>query len=221
MELSVASMPPSGRKRQANRLAALGKLASPSWPRMLLTMSLVRHLTLRMHDSLSILMIAVALTAGAAAQGSASSAANPAKASTGQVETQAHGDANTLDSSGTNGGQVTKPGEKTSSVIGCLSGPDVDGHYTLRSMQYRSGIEVLGPQELGAAAGQKVKLTGLWAPETQSKTDTQRNTRRFQVASFDQLADQCSPPAETTPISKTKQKQQKAAAGQKAGNNPQ
>ena len=129
----------------------------------------------------------------------------------------------TQDNSGVSGDQVTKPaGAKTSSVIGCLSGPDDDGHYSLNSMQYRSGVEVMGPNDLGSAAGQKVKLTGEWAPGTESQTDAKgKPKRRFQATNFEVMADKCPPPAETTPVSKTKQKQQKAAASQKAGDNPQ
>ena len=31
-----------------------------------------------------------------------------------------------------------------STLIGCLSGPDVSGKYLLRSMEHRTGVEVVG-----------------------------------------------------------------------------
>jgi hypothetical protein len=90
-------------------------------------------------------------------------------------------------------------------------------------MKYRSGVEVLGPNNLETAAGQKVKLTGEWVPASDSQdAATDKKNRRFQATSFEVLAEKCPPPAETTPISKKKQQQQKAAASQnKSSNNPQ
>ena len=119
-------------------------------------------------------------------------------------------------------------GAKSSTVIGCLSGPDSDGHFKLNSMQYRSGVEVLGPNNLGSASGKKVKLSGKWeAAEAFSQSEagkqsatTKKEARRFQATGFDVMADTCSVPAEVTPVSKKKQQQQKAAAAQNSGNNP-
>jgi hypothetical protein len=93
-------------------------------------------------------------------------------------------------------------------------------------MHYRSGVEVLGPNDLGTAAGQKVKLTGKWVPAAEShesptsaqEAGGENGDRRFQATSFEVLAEKCPPPTETTPVSKKKQKQQKAAAASQ--NNP-
>src|ERR1039458_6222243 len=41
-------------------------------------------------------------------------------------------------------------------------GPDAEDHYTLTSMQHRTGVEVVGGDELITGAGAKVKLTGSW-----------------------------------------------------------
>ena len=113
-------------------------------------------------------------------------------------------------------------GAKSSTVIGCLSGPDSDGHFKLNSMQYRSGVEVLGTDDLSSASGKKVKLSGKWeAAEASAQADAgKKEGRRFQATGFDVMADTCSVPAEVTPVSKKKQQQQKAAAAQNSGNNP-
>lgn len=104
------------------------------------------------------------------------------------------------DTSGASGDQVTKPaGAKSKTVIGCLAGPDGDGHYTLNSMRFRSGVQVLGPDNLSSAAGQKVKLTGDWVSDGAS-----HEQRRFQATRFDVMADKCPSPTEKTPVGKKK-----------------
>ncbi len=109
----------------------------------------------------------------------------------------------TKDNSGASGDQITKPaGAKGSTLIGCLSGPSKDGKYTLRSMTYREGVQVLGPEDLKDDSGAKVKLTGKWeAPQQQ---DGSAKLRRFQVTDIEVMAKTCSAPSETTPQSKTK-----------------
>lgn len=113
------------------------------------------------------------------------------------------------DTSATTGDQITKPaGEKGSTLIGCLAGPDKQGKYVLRSMQHRDGVEVLGPEDLKNDAGNKVKLTGKWeAPEVKAPQAADKNTagmRRFQATDVEVMAKDCKPPAETTPVSKNK-----------------
>jgi hypothetical protein len=124
----------------------------------------------------------------------------------------------TKDNSGTTGDQITNPpGAKGSTLIGCLSGPDKDGKYTLRSMTYRTGVEVLGGgDELKNDSGTKVKLTGKWeAPQADAATQEKANhaasdkskpaeMRRFQVTDVEVMAKTCSVPAEVTPQSKNK-----------------
>src|SRR3974390_1140625 len=65
--------------------------------------------------------------------------------------------------------QAVKPAEHKDSttIIACLSGPDTNGKYTLRSMSYRTGVEVFGPDDLKTDSGSKVKLTGSWKPGDQ------------------------------------------------------
>ena len=175
-----------------------------------------------MNKLAALLIVTLALSLAAAAQNSNSGVATPPPAT--QADKQSNAASATQDNSAISGDQVTKPaGAKTSSVIGCLGGADSGGHFTLKSMQYRSGVEVLGPNNLEAAAGQKVKLTGQWVPASGSQdAATDKKNRRFQATSVEVLAEKCPSPGETTPISKKKQQQQKAAASQsKSSNNPE
>jgi hypothetical protein len=120
----------------------------------------------------------------------------------------------TQDNSAISGDQVTKPaGAKSSTLIGCLSGPDSDGKYTLRSMSYRTGLQVLGPDELKNDSGSKVKLTGWWIPGDQPAEATKgKETRKFQANEVEVLAQKCVAPSETTPVSKKKQQQKSSAS---------
>jgi hypothetical protein len=93
-------------------------------------------------------------------------------------------------------------------VIGCLTGPDADDHYTLTSMQHRTGVEVVGGEELKKGAGAKVKLTGTWEPLPGSTVKTDA-TQRFKAAQVVVLEEKCPAPQAVTPVSKKKQQQQK------------
>lgn len=109
----------------------------------------------------------------------------------------------TKDNSATSGDQITKPpGAKDSTLIGCLAGPDKQGKYTLRSMSHRTGVEVLGPDDLKKDSGAKVKLTGKWEAPLPSAGSTEM--RRFQITDVEVMAKTCTPPSEVTPESKNK-----------------
>lgn len=97
----------------------------------------------------------------------------------------------------------------TTTLIGCLSGPDTDNAYTLSSMQHRGGVQVVGTEELKSGSGAKVKLTGSW--EQVSGTDGKKRdeTRRFRATSMTIVEEKCKSPAPVTPVSKKKQTQQK------------
>jgi hypothetical protein len=118
----------------------------------------------------------------------------------------------TQDNSGTTGDQITKPaGAKGSTLIGCLAGPDKQGKYMLRSMNHRTGVEILGPHDMKRDSGTKVKLTGDWVAPEPAKVAPSQNPgnpsvemRRFQVTDIQVMAKACSVPAETTPQSKNK-----------------
>jgi len=123
-----------------------------------------------------------------------------------------------------NATQAAKPAAKGSTVIGCLRGPDTDGKFELRSMEHRTGLEVVGPDDLKDDSGSKVKLTGSWEPipELQGKKGVE--TRRFKVTDVEVLAAKCTTPIEHTPLSKQKQQQQeqkkKQAGAAAAPNQP-
>jgi len=116
----------------------------------------------------------------------------------------------TQDNSSITGDQVTMPKEtKGTSLIGCLSGPDTNGKYTLRSMSHRTGVEVFGPDDLKNNSGSKVKLTGSWKPGDQLTDATKgKESRKFRATKIEVLAQKCEAPSEKTPISKQKQQQQ-------------
>ena len=105
---------------------------------------------------------------------------------------------------------------KSTTIIGCLAGPDADDLYTLTSMQHRTGVEVVGSDELKKGAGAKVKLTGSWEALPGSDAKKSDATRRFKATEVDILEEKCQAPAAVTPQSKKKQQQeqQKAQAQQ-------
>ncbi len=112
------------------------------------------------------------------------------------------------------GDQITQPaGAKGATLIGCLAGPDKDGKFMLRSMAHRFGVQVVGPADLKNDSGSKVKLTGQWQPLPQSEMPVASpqqvdkktvETHRFQATEVEVLAQKCTPPIETTPVSKNK-----------------
>jgi hypothetical protein len=103
---------------------------------------------------------------------------------------------------------------KSTTLIGCLAGPDADDLYTLTSMQHRTGVEVVGGDELQKGAGTKVKLTGSWEAlpgATGKKGDA---TRRFKATEMTVVEEKCQTPAPVTPVTKKKQAQQAQKAQQ-------
>jgi hypothetical protein len=98
---------------------------------------------------------------------------------------------------------------KGTTLIGCLAGPDVDDHYTLTSMQHRTGVEVVGGEELKKGAGTKVKLTGSW--EALPGMDPKKGdaARRFKAAEISVVEETCTAPSQTTPVTKKKEAQKK------------
>jgi len=132
---------------------------------------------------------------------------NSPSAGNSAAEQQKNAASATKDNSGISGDQITKPaGAQATTVIGCLSGPDKDGKYELRSMQHRTGVQVLGPDDLKNDSGSKVKLTGSWETLLQQQPLTKaKEARRFQATAIVVLSPHCIPPSEKTPISKAKQ----------------
>ena len=102
----------------------------------------------------------------------------------------------------------TAPAAKGTTVIGCLAGPDADDLYTLTSMQHRTGVTVVGGDELKKGAGAKVKLTGSWETLPGSEGKKGDSTRRFKATEVAVLDAKCQAPAEVTPQGRKKQQQQ-------------
>jgi len=117
--------------------------------------------------------------------------------------------------------QAAKPAEPQghTTLIGCLSGPDVNGKFTLHSMSHRTGVEVFGAEDLKNASGGKVQLTGLWKPpDDPGGTNGVKKERKFQASTVEVLSEKCESPSEKTPVSK--QKQAKEPQKQKNSTNP-
>jgi len=94
---------------------------------------------------------------------------------------------------------------QSNTVIGCLSDPDADDHYTLTSMQHRTGVDVVGGEDLKKGVGGKVKLTGSWELLPGSEGKTGDAAHRFNATQVTILEDTCHSPAPVTPVSKSKQ----------------
>ena len=105
--------------------------------------------------------------------------------------------------------QAAKPAEPQghTTLIGCLSGPDASGKYTLRSMEHRIGVEVFGPDDLKKGSGEKVKLTGSWKPGDKPAVKG-KQSRKFQASEVEVVSENCQVPSETTPVSRQKQQKQ-------------
>jgi hypothetical protein len=93
-----------------------------------------------------------------------------------------------------------KKGGGGSTVTGCLSGPNGEGVYELKSG--KRTVEVGGNDELSKHVGHEVKLHGMWEKsgaaigekgETSAKgSKEEKGERHFKVSSIDHIADSCS-----------------------------
>ena len=139
----------------------------------------------------------------------------PAPTASTPLQQQKNASSATQDNSGTTGDQITKPADaKGSTLIGCLAAPDKEGRFVLHNMNYRMGVQILGPDDLKNDAGSKVKLTGQWQapqqpvtpapPQSQSKDKPVAQMRRFQVTEVEVVSPKCSVPTEVTPQSTQK-----------------
>jgi hypothetical protein len=99
---------------------------------------------------------------------------------------------------------TASPATKGTTLIGCLTGPDADDHYTLTSMQHRMGVEVVGSDELKTGAGAKVKLTGSWEALPESEGKKGDAAQRFKATAVSVMEELCTVPSPTTPVSKKK-----------------
>ena len=170
-----------------------------------------------MKSFLPLLTLAAAVSIPALTQQPATTPPNSPPPGNTPAEQQKNAASASKDNSGISGDQITKPaGAKGTTLIGCLSGPDKDGKYVLTSMQHRTGVQVLGPDDLKNDSGSKVKLTGAWEASPQQPPQAKaKEARRFQVTAIAVLLPHCTVPSATTPVSKAKQQQRKEQQQQK------
>ncbi len=170
-----------------------------------------------MKSFLCLLTLAAAVSIPALTQQPATTPPNSPPPANTPAEQQKNAASASKDNSGISGDQVTKPaGAKGTTLIGCLSGPDKDGKYVLTSMQHRTGVQVLGPDDLKNDSGSKVKLTGTWEASPQQPPQTKaKEARRFQVTAVEVLSQHCTAPSEKTPVSKAKQREREQQQQQK------
>jgi hypothetical protein len=173
-----------------------------------------------------LLTLAIAISIPSWTQEPATTPQNTPPSSNTPVEQQTNAASASKDNSGD---QVTKPpATKGTNLIGCLEGPGKDGKYTLRSMAHRTGVEVLGSNDLQNDSGTKVKLTGSWKTSTQQQPQANakeaKEARQFQATAVEVLSQHCTVPSEKTSVSKEKQRQReqqqqqnKSSAGDQSG----
>lgn len=91
-----------------------------------------------------------------------------------------------------------KKGAGGGALTGCLSGPNQEGAYELKSGSKE--VEVGGLDDLSKHVGHKVRLHGSWVKSgseigekesAESKEKEQKGERHFKVASIDHVADTC------------------------------
>jgi hypothetical protein len=161
-----------------------------------------------MNRPIWIAILAVGCCLAALAQEPAATTQQAPAPSNTPAERQKNAASATQDTSATSGDQITKPaGARGSTLIGCLAGPDKDGKFMVRNMTHRTGVQILGPDELKNDGGSKVKLTGQWQPTAPRQEQSEKAVEipRFQATDVEVVATKCTMPSETTPVSKNKQ----------------
>jgi len=157
-----------------------------------------------MKESWIILMLLLAGGLPSCAQ-EANSTQSPPPSSAARADQQTNPSTANQDTSPASTDQATRPaGTKSTTLIGCLSGPAANGNFTLNSMQHRTGVEVLGPEDLKNAVGNKVKLTGTWQPASEEPLQQKpgKPAWRFQATQVEVLSQHCQAPSPTTPNKK-------------------
>jgi len=94
---------------------------------------------------------------------------------------------------GTQTKKSTKGGGST--LTGCLSGPNSEGAYELKSG--KKTVEVGGNDELSKHVGHEVKLHGSWSSSAgigekeEAKKGEEKGEKHFKVASIDMVSESC------------------------------
>ena len=108
--------------------------------------------------------------------------------------------------------QESSTANKQTTVKGCLSGPNAEGAYILKTAKGH-GVEVGGNEQLKAHVGHEVKLTGNWvksgseigeneSAEKNEKSESAEHhgaaERHFKVSDIQHVSDTCSATSSTT-----------------------
>ncbi len=109
--------------------------------------------------------------------------------------------------------QESSTAKKETTVKGCLSGPNTEGAYMLKTAKGHA-FEVGGNDQLKSHVGHEVKLTGTWvksgseigeneSAEKNEKSEASEHhgvaERHFKVSDIQHISDSCSQGAATTP----------------------
>jgi hypothetical protein len=95
-------------------------------------------------------------------------------------------------------GSTKKGSAGSATLTGCLSGPNDEGVYELKSS--KKEVEVGGLDDLSKHVGHKVRLHGSWTKNgsdigekesSESKGKEEKGERHFKVASIDHISDTC------------------------------
>ena len=95
-------------------------------------------------------------------------------------------------------GSTKKGGAGSAMLTGCLSRPNDEGVYELKSS--KKEVEVGGLDDLSKHVGHKVRLHGSWTKNgsdigekegSESKGKEEKGERHFKVASIDHISDTC------------------------------
>ena len=165
--------------------------------------------------------IVVFLATAAWTQTSSGSGQGQSSTSQGQTGSTSKGQTSSTSKSQTSG---TKKKSTGTTLTGCLTGPNDEGAYVLKTKSSKKGIEVGGSDELSKHVNNEVKLHGSWAKSGSEvgekegaeakgeKGEKESAEKHFKVTSIDHIADTC-PAAGST-------KSGASSSGKKGSNKP-
>jgi|SRR5947209_1422310 len=116
----------------------------------------------------------------------------------GSTDKSSGAQAGSTDKSGDTHAMHKKGSGAGSTLTGCLSGPNDEGVYVLKSG--KKSVEVGGSDDLSKHVGHQVKLHGSWAKSgadigekesSESKEKEEKGERHFKVASIDHVSETC------------------------------
>lgn len=110
---------------------------------------------------------------------------------------------------------AARPGDDksgTKTMVGCLSGPNAEGQFTLQAGKGKE-FQISSSQDLKPHVGHKVKVTGTWEKAEASadassteKKEHQHGGKHLKVSNIEHMADTCDVSALAPESVKEKQK---------------